>query len=276
MHALRTLLRGYLHLRYEYRRATGSGAFGAETAIYLRQSVSAGDHPLKHALFRHYVRQFHESSCSVASVAMVINALRDQRQDSRPPITQLQLLDRVSTGNWKQRMSAEGDGGKRGLPLPLLGQVVASALETFGLPVAGVHTVQAAAGRARSGYLQGKLRQQLERFESRGDCLIIAHFDQGVYVRALNIPHISPVGGFDPRTGRVTVLDVDPTQPGPYAVGFDTFYQGLASQYHHLLRPFGYDRGGVVLVDLSGGQGHCSRPCPATGCAMDLKRTVRP
>ena len=72
----------------------------------------------------------------------------------------------------------------------------------------------------------------------------------GRYVRALNIPHISPVGSFDPKNMTVTVLDVDSSQENPYRVTFDTFYSGLSSDYGHIFRPFGYGSGGYVFIRL--------------------------
>lgn len=251
MELLRRGLRIYLWLRYSYRRLTRSGAFGPAGAVYLPQPVRLNAHnPLQQALFRHYVRQFHESSCSVASVAMALNAIMDRCQMGGQPTTQFELLDRVTTGNWKQRMSPGGDRGKRGLPLPLLGQVVASALAVYGIEGAQVETVPAIAANDRNGAARKQLIDRLQRFESRGDCLLIAHFDQGAYLPTLNIPHISPVGSYDAATGRVTILDVDATQPGPYAVEFETFFRGIASNYHHIFRPFGYRSGGYVCVHL--------------------------
>jgi hypothetical protein len=71
-----------------------------------------------------------------------------------------------------------------------------------------------------------------------------------VFVPTLNIPHISPVGGFNAQTGDVLVLDVDPSLPCPYQIGFQTFCRGLSSNYHHVFRPFGYGSGGYVYVKL--------------------------
>ncbi|MCG6911518.1 MAG: hypothetical protein LJE94_15540 [Deltaproteobacteria bacterium] len=58
------------------------------------------------------------------------------------------------------------------------------------------------------------------------------------------------VGAFDPHGGQVTVLDVDAEVAHPYRIDFDTFYRGLASNYHHILRPFGYTGGGYVYIRL--------------------------
>lgn len=181
---------------------------------------------------------------------MAVNAILDMQKSLRETVTQFRLLDTVRTGNWKKRMSPEGDNGKRGLPLPLLGQVVKSSLLVHGVRGAAVETVQAVSGGKRALPIRKQLFERLNRFEKQGDCLLIAHFDQGAYVRGMNIPHISPVGGFDTTTGMVTVLDVDATIEGPYAVGFEVFYKGLASDYHHVFSPYGYHGGGYVFVQF--------------------------
>jgi hypothetical protein len=69
-----------------------------------------------------------------------------------------------------------------------------------------------------------------------------------VFLRTLNIPHISPVGGFDTKNGDVTILDVNIQQERPYKIPFDTFWKGLFSNYHNVLKPFGYKSGGYVFI----------------------------
>jgi hypothetical protein len=249
MKLLRTLIHTYLAAAYGFHRFTGTGAFGRRGAVYIAESIAADGNRLKNGLLRHYVKQFHESSCSVASVVTCLNAIRSRSDALAAPISQMEILEKVKTGNWKERMSPSGHNGRRGLPLPLLGEVVASSLEAYGIRAA-VETVQASKKAAPAARIKADLRHRLLDFEKRGDCLIIAHFNQGVYVPALNIPHISPVGGFDPQSMSVTVLDVDVSQEYPYRVDFDTFYKGLASDYGYIFRPFGYGSGGYVFIGL--------------------------
>jgi hypothetical protein len=206
---------------------------------------------LKEALFRHYVHQFTPAACSVATVAMVVNAVAAIQGARRPPVTQEQLLDQVPTAHWKARMHNGGYRGRRGLPLPLLTRVVQDSLVRQGLRYRRVTSVQAAKPATGPGRkIAADLRARLHRFETRGDVLIIAHFDQGEALATLHIPHISPVGGYHGPTDTVTMLDVD-TDQEPYAVSFDTFYRAVSSDYHHLFRPFGYGRGGCVVVELT-------------------------
>jgi hypothetical protein len=206
---------------------------------------------LKEALFRHYVHQFTPAACSAATVATVVNAVAAVQGKRRPPVTQAQLLDAVPTGHWKERMHPGGYRGRRGLPLPLLTRVVEDSLAARGLRYRRVIGVQAAKPATPGGRkIAADLRAWLHRFETRGDVLVIAHFDQGETLAGLHIPHISPVGGYHGPTGTVTILDVDADQQ-PYAVSFDTFYRAVSSDYHHLFRPLGYGRGGCVVVELA-------------------------
>ena len=243
-------MRTLLNIPYCIRRITGTGAFGRCGAQYLDAPPASDGNTLKTALWANYVKQFNASSCSVASVAAVINAIRSVRGDTGPPVGQREILERVDAVNWKARMSREGHHGRRGLPLPLLGIAVTQSLNAFDLRVQAVQTVQAAKGPHAARRIKSVLRQRLLDFDRKGNSLIIAHFDQGAFVPELNIPHISPVGAYDVKSDAVTMMDVDPDQERPYRVSFDTFYRGLASDYHRVFQPFGYLSGGYVYVRL--------------------------
>jgi len=251
MRIRRFFIHGLLYVPYRWHEMTGTGAFGAGGATPLREPVRPGDPPLKAALFKHHVKQYHEASCSVASVVTAVNAIRDIQGDRSRPITQMEILQKVRTGYWRERMSPEGHNGRRGLPLPLLGKIVKSSLDSYGVAYKTVATVPGAQDAALAEMKRRELRHRLLEFETQGDSLIIAHFGQGAFVRTLNIPHISPVGGFDVRSGRVTILDVDPDQDKPYRVPFDTFCKGIFSRYNPVLRLVGYRTGGYIYIKLA-------------------------
>ncbi len=250
MNLIRNIMHGYLYLLYGFHKITCTGAFGHNSAVTIHETIQSADNALKAALVQHHVKQFHESSCSVASVVSSINAIRAAANEAIEPISQMEILEKVKTGHWKERMGPKGHNGKRGLPLPLLGKIVKSSLDAYEIRYNRIATVQATHKRGQVNDIKRILKQRLIDFEEKGKSLIIAHFDQGVYVRALNIPHISPVGGFDAQNDQVTILDVDPFQKNPYKITFDTFYKGLASYYHHVFKPFGYGSGGYVYIKL--------------------------
>jgi hypothetical protein len=250
MNLHRLLIRPYFYTRYGFHRLTGTGAFKNRLSYPPRTEADRPYPPLKQALWQYHVKQFHASSCSVASVVACVNAIRALKEGSIQPIGQAEILDRVTTGHWKARMSDAGYRGRRGLPLPLLGQVVEESLRVYGLTVRQVDVVQTPKTKERRAPVVTILKRRLREFDQMGNGLIIAHFDQGAFVPTLNIPHISPVGAYDPSTDRVTLLDVDPDQKGPYQVSFDTFYKGLSDNYHHVLRGYGYGSGGYVYILL--------------------------
>ncbi|MBW2612476.1 MAG: phytochelatin synthase [Deltaproteobacteria bacterium] len=251
MELRRKLLRACLYVDYGLRRLTGSGPFGPRRAVPVTENppgIIAGT--LQQALWRHYVKQFNEAACSVASVATVINALRAVGGSGSRPVRQTEILDRVTAGHWKARMGLGGHNGRRGLPLALLGEVVRCALAAYDIRTAGVETVAAPRRPGPAQSVRRRLCQRLHGFQTAGSGLIIAHFDQGVFLPTLNIPHISPVGAFDPHGGQVTVLDVDAEVANPYRIDFDTFYRGLASNYHHI-----YTGGGYIYIRLERSMG---------------------
>ncbi len=243
------LMRSVLYLRYFFHKLTATGSFGRSRARGEPLAPPGRGNPVKAGLYRHSVKQFHESSCSVASVACVVNTLLEtQGRMPATPVTQQDLLDRVTAAHWKERMGPDGYRGRRGLPLPVLGQVVTASLDMFHIDYQKIEVVQATRDPARTAAFCRTLRDRLDRFERQGDGILIAHFDQGSLVQDLNIPHISPVGGFDPFTGEVTILDVDTFQPYPYTVSFHRFHRALSTHYLHLFHLFGYGRGGYVYI----------------------------
>jgi hypothetical protein len=250
MNILRLIIRPLLFTAYGFHRVTGTGAFGSPGVRLVDSPLPADTNPLKQALWKHNVKQFHESSCSVASVAACINAIKEINGSNSPPIDQQDILARVKTGNWRERLTGNGFRGRRGVPLPLLGEIVRESLAVFNVGVKRVDTVQAVRDPEAMDGIKQTLRQRLIGFEKEGNGLLIAHFDQGSFLRTLNIPHISPVGSYDLDKQEVTVLDVDPEVPQPYSVGFDTFYRGLSCSFGNIFSLFGYGSGGYVYIEL--------------------------
>lgn len=245
------IVRTYLAIRYFFHWMTRTGSFAPGQARHITPFPGLSKGPgLPAALFRHHVKQYHESSCSVASVVCVVNVLRERYGCPGPAVTQQGILEKVRTAHWKERMEPEGYEGRRGLPLAVLSAVVKDSLVAYGIPFKKVEMIQGSLNQSRA-----RVRQQilghLKKFQFFDSCLIIAHFDQGAFIKELNIPHISPVGGFDPSTGFVTILDVDPDQKFSYRIPFNTFYKGIATPYAGVFRPFGYDRGGVVVIHVN-------------------------
>ena len=179
----------------------------------------------------------------------MVNVLRERYGCPGPTVTQQAILEKVRTANWKERMGPDGYMGRRGLPLGVLTDVVQDSLTAYGVPFKKVEMIQGTLSQSRIMARQ-QILEHLKNFQFLDNCLVIVHFDQGSFIKELNIPHISPVGGFDPSSGLVSILDVDPDQKLAYDIPFNRFYKGIATPYAGVFRPFGYDRGGVVVVHL--------------------------
>jgi len=248
---LRQMIFSYLYLQNFFQKMTRTGPYGTDRADYILGPHKNTRNILKDGMFKHHVKQFNGYSCSVASIVAVANTLLDSAGKlNGHPVTQQAILEKVKTAHWKERMGDNGYKGRRGITLNTLGHVVKTSLDAYEIVYKSVETVQALKDPKQSVKIKQTLRSRLEQFESRGNCLIISHFDQGCYVQELHIPHISPVGEFDPATGKVTLLDVDPSQPHPYQISFDTFYQGLSSNYNIAFRMFGYGEGGYIYIRI--------------------------
>ncbi len=248
---LKWVIRPYLYIQYFFQKLTKTGSFGKDKAIFIKTPYKNTGNIIKDGLFNHHVKQFHESSCSVATIVSVVNTLLDKQGALNSPVlTQQELLEKVKTAHWKERMSDKGYNGRRGLPLHTLYQVVKTSLAAYNIPCKLVEMVQTKEDPIKSKAIKQKLRDRLEQFEIKGDCLIISHFDQGSFIRELHIPHISPVGGFDPVSGKVILLDVDTSQIWPYQISFDTFYKGLSYNYNFMFRNFGYAEGGYIFIKV--------------------------
>lgn len=133
MNLRRIIIHTFFYSLYFFHKITGTGAFGRSEAEYLSYPIQTAGNQLKAALIKHHVKQYHEASCSVATVVSIVNALKEKQGDNFVPISQMDILEKVRTGKWKERMSEKGDNGKRGLPLPLLGEIVKGSLDAYGI-----------------------------------------------------------------------------------------------------------------------------------------------
>ncbi|MCG8530283.1 MAG: hypothetical protein MI749_06430, partial [Desulfovibrionales bacterium] len=73
---MRLILRLFLVLRYLFHRLTGTGSFSPGHRVdFITGPHGSRANPVKAGLHHFHVKQFHESSCSVASMVSVINTL---------------------------------------------------------------------------------------------------------------------------------------------------------------------------------------------------------
>ncbi|MBW2201717.1 MAG: phytochelatin synthase [Deltaproteobacteria bacterium] len=247
----------YLRLRlaslcYSFRRHNSREQYGSVPLSRDKAYVCQHSACFFHALMPNLVPQFNGASCSVASVATVLNTacFLSQKKGKKGPITQAEILDTVDVVHWKERVSSKGYSGRRGLPIEILGLAVEGSLKAFNIPYERVDVVALHPEMPEIGKRMEELKQRLVKFEKIKDTFLIAHFNQGIFTGGIHLPHISPVGAYDDEKNRVLILDVDPEQAEPYWVSFETFFEGLSWGYHGILKRFGYIGGGYVWIRL--------------------------
>ena len=209
---------------------------------YLRQH----DAPDYWALSPYYVPQLTNASCSVASVAMLLNALRGlpARADA-PLVTQPSLLEAAGSDRWSAQSAEDGDG----VTFADLEAYVRAGLAAFGVEPAEVEVLRPT--DASPATLE-RVRRLLAENERSDRDVVLVYFNQGVLTGDWDGPHIAPIGAYDPETRRVLIMDVDREWYVPY---WSTDERLLAA----MLRPAPADQGplagetgGLVRVRLKG------------------------
>ncbi len=192
------------------------------------------------SLMPFYVPQMNVYSCSVASVAIVFNAMVKRRggvPDTETNITQGMLLDGVREVPLRELVSKRGLQGRHGVTLEELRSVAEQTARIHGVRA----RVTAYSFRNRS---LEELRTILKANEEDPLDFLIAHFVQDDLTGARGGPyaHISPIGAYDGKARRALVLDVDRDWYSPYWVSDED----LLAAMNHETKPLG--TGGLVRV----------------------------
>lgn len=173
-------------------------------------------------LIPYYTAQQDDRSCSVASVTMVVNGARSQRDLSSEDelATQNSVLKRVGSESWDKAVGPVG----RGVSLDELALLVKKGLEAFGVEVKSAEAfhVENDSDKALS-FIHNAL---VENEKSSHD-FIVANFDQEVFTGDAHVGHIAPVGAYDVKRKRVLILDPDRQWYEPYWVSERTFTKGM-------------------------------------------------
>ncbi len=197
---------------------------------YLREAEA----PDYWALSAFYVSQATDSACSVASVAMMINALRGLPPlAAEPLVTQDGLLDAVGDAGWR---AAVAEGGE-GVSFAELVGYVRRAAAAFGLEA----DVEVFRPRDTSPETLAALRRILEENERSGEDIILLVYDQGTLTGDAGAGHIAPLGAYDAARRRVLVMDVDRQWYVPY-------WSGDGKLLEAMLKPDRSDPDGSGLI----------------------------
>lgn len=142
----------------------------------------------------HHIQQVTDSSCSLATTVMLLNALG-------ATVTEASLLDQLDDQDWRDRITPELGGG---LPLRFMPGRWEASLAAQGLtgwraegvavttPEAALPGLRAALGEAEAGRAWVAINFHLDRFYGDGS----------------QIGHWSPVAAYDAAGDRALVLDV--------------------------------------------------------------------
>ena len=173
----------------------------------------------------YYVPQRDGKSCSLASVAMLLNTARSQVKltQDEPLVTQDDLLKKVNSPVWNQGLSKRG----RGIQLDQLGELVQISLKAYGIPFSSVEVLHV---EDSSEATKKKVHTALQMTEKSNQVLMLANFLMKVYTDDAEVGHISPVGAYDSKRKRVLILDSDRSWYEPYWVSEETFLKGMATR----------------------------------------------
>jgi hypothetical protein len=178
-------------------------------------------------LMPYYLPQLTGSSCSVASVAMLMNALRaglPLAADDKL-VTEAELLERAADEAWKKAAAENGDG----VSLDQLGALIERSLGAYGLGAYGVEVVHV---DSPSDAMLARLRALLVANESSPDDFVLINFIQSTFTGDPegNVGHIAPVAAYDAERRRVLVFDPDRTWYEPYWVADRTVLEAMATR----------------------------------------------
>lgn len=200
-------------------------------AIPLHSAFSFFQNPTQNqdqfwALISYYVPQANGASCSAASAAMVINAARAKlnKVASDKVITEKMLLDRIKIENWHLRLHPGGDHGKHGIHLDGFAKVMQQVFLQNGFPkakVSAVH-VNGTDEKSKSSVVHALMKLSLKSF-------MIVNFNQKSFTNDADVGHFAPVAAYDPKAGKVLILDPDREYYEPYWVSVDSFVSGMVT-----------------------------------------------
>ena len=164
------------------------------------------------ALAPFYVPQATSASCSLASVTMMLNALRGlPALASERLVTGKQLLDRLDDDHWRAATAEDGEG----ISFGELETYVRRSLAAYGIEA----EIEVWRPRDASAATLAELRRLLSENERSADDIVLLAFDQGTLTGDVGLGHIAPLGAYDPVTKRALVMDPDRAWYVPYWTG---------------------------------------------------------
>lgn len=212
-------------------------AFGVESILYSHRYLQANHSPLYWRVSPYYLPQLTDSSCSLASTTMIVNAARSHHLPAHQPLaSQDELLKRVNDNQWREAIKQGGDGvGLRQLKIYL-----EKALKVYGVKNFSV-TVKQMNNHTKENALL--LHQALLESENTGKTFIIANFNQKFFTGFESVGHFSPIGAYDRARQRVLIMDTDRKLYEPYWVPEKLLLKSMST----FDKEEGYYRGYIIV-----------------------------
>lgn len=184
----------------------------------------------------HLIQQATDSSCSLATAVMLINAVRGREGQLRigEPASEASLLDKLGDAFWRMSVAQDGNG----LSLTEFAAAMERALSsyecagTWKVAIAPVTDAEAAAS---------DLRAALTAMENGDAGFIAANFHLDLfYGDGVDVGHFSPIGAYDAARDRVLMLDVYKKDYEPMWAPLPRLAKAMATLSRKTGEPRGY------------------------------------
>jgi hypothetical protein len=196
--------------------------FKPETELYLHTYYAL----VFHAMTPYYRVQRNDCSCSLATATILLNTIQHIQSNHHvdKPVTQNEVLEMVNNPLWD---AATADNGPGVATLEQFGQFLREMFSVYKIEGVAVDVIEV---KDKSEETRQHIHQDLLDLanETCVTTLLALNFDDRWFINCLDeMGHISPVGGYDPLTNHVLVLDVDRGWTGPYWITEETVLNGI-------------------------------------------------
>jgi hypothetical protein len=184
----------------------------------------------------HLIQQGTDSSCSLATAVMLINAVRGREGQLRigEPVSEASLLGKLGDAAWQTAVAQDG----KGLSLTEFAAAMERALLSY--ECAGTWSVTIAPMTDADAAI-AELRTALIAMENGNTGFAAANFHLDLfYGDGVDIGHFSPIGAYDPARDLVLMLDVYKKDYEPMWAPLPHLAKAMAALTRETGEPRGY------------------------------------
>lgn len=175
-------------------------------------------------LIPYYVPQVGGRMCSVASIAMVLNAARVGMALTADDklILQDELIKKVTVEEWPAKVTS----GPSTITLAQMVNVLKEGLKVYKI---GFEDVEAYVAKDTSKATVEKVHQILAANEKSAKDFVVVNFIQKAATDDAEVGHVAPVGAYDVARRKVLILDPDREYYEPYWISVEDLVKGMAT-----------------------------------------------